>query len=399
MKITMVGNFGLWHKGTMGVRALPMAKALASRGHDVCLIIPPWDDPKESGIETDMERVRIANVKLPPGVPLIWHALLTINLLRRTLREPADVVHIFKPKAYAGFVGLALWMMKRLRLYKARLVVDTDDWEGDGGWNDLESFPRVVKWFISWHERTALRCSDAVTVASRALELIVWSLGVKRRHVFYVPNGMWLSGGKDPVAVPGCPGVAPSGIAGYPVILLYTRFFEYRPEKIVDILSALKNRGLRLKLLIVGKGLYGEEDVLREKLREAGLASDVVFAGWQRAEEVPGWLSLGDIAIYPMDDNLLNRAKCPMKLVDLMANGIPVVAESVGQVSEYVEHGSSGILVEPGDIDGFATAVAELLDDERTRRLLGEAAKRRIAEVFDWRRLVDEVEASYRVSS
>lgn len=395
MKITMVGNFGLWNKGTMGVRALPMARALVWRGHQVCLVLPPWDAPAESGLEYEIDGVRIANVELPPRIPLIWHVLLTVALARRALREPCDVIHIFKPKAYAGFVGLLVWLLKKLRLSRVRLVVDADDWEGTGGWNDLERFPGVVKWFIAWHERAGLRCCDAVTTASRALELLAWSVGVPKPAAHYVPNGAFV----DDVVEIASRRISPPSIdielAGRPVILLYTRFFEFRLEKVVGLFRAILDQEPAARLLVVGKGLRGEENDLSDMLMRAGLSGKVVFVGWIDRNDVPDWLRLGDVAIYPMDDSLLNRAKCPMKLVDLMVNCVPVVAEAVGQVAEYVESGVSGVLVEPDDISAFADAVVGLLGDSEARVRLGANARERIAAKFEWRRLIDRVEAAY----
>jgi hypothetical protein len=92
------------------------------------MIVPPWDDPTQSGIEQQIDGVRVVNVKLPPRVPFLWHGLLTVALLLRTLREPADVVHVFKPKAYAGLVQMAYVLLRRLRLLDVRVVLDTDDW-------------------------------------------------------------------------------------------------------------------------------------------------------------------------------------------------------------------------------------------------------------------------------
>ena len=48
MNVVMVGPFGLWPRTTMGARALPMAKALAARGHAVTILLPPWQNPEEA---------------------------------------------------------------------------------------------------------------------------------------------------------------------------------------------------------------------------------------------------------------------------------------------------------------------------------------------------------------
>jgi hypothetical protein len=138
MKIVFIGPFGLQPKTTMRVRALPLAKALAARGHTVTLLIPPWDDPDRSGQRWVEEGVAVVNVSLPgPGVarwPGLFHLLLARSLVAQTLALQPDVVHLFKPKAYAGLAHLMLWGLRRLKGLRVRLVVDTDDWEQ--AWND-----------------------------------------------------------------------------------------------------------------------------------------------------------------------------------------------------------------------------------------------------------------------
>ena len=279
MRISMVGNFGLWHKGTMGSRAMPMAKALAARGHNVCILVPPWDDAVQSGVEQEVDGVRVVNVKLPPHIPVLWHCLLAVSLLLRTLREPADVIHIFKPKAYAGVVQMAAVLLRRLRLLDVRIALDTDDWEGEGGWNELESFPRVVKWLIAWHERWCLTHADSVTVASRALESAVLSLGVPEARVHYVPNGVWSLDSRghsaSPVATANpadsevgrrsqdnwrVTGLAECSklLDSRPTVLLYTRFFEFKPERVIDVFRRVRDEVPNAMLLVVGEGLNGE---------------------------------------------------------------------------------------------------------------------------------------------
>ncbi len=398
MKVVMVGNFGLWHKGTMGVRALPMAKALVERGHRVTLVVPPWDSPDDSGQEYVLDGVAIANVKLPPRLPLLFHAPMTLRLFRRALAEKADVVHIFKPKAYSGLVAMVLWLLKRFGLSKSRLVLDADDWEGWGGWNELESFPWIVKWFIAWHERWGLRHNDTVTVASRELESIVHGLGVPAHRIHYVPNGCWqpsvTSGSRPPAPVP-CPPSPPPHPPSPPTVLLYTRFFEYPLSRVVEVFSRVKDAVPEAKLLVVGEGLHGEENELQQLLRVAELERDATFAGWVRPEELPAYFALAGVAIYPMDDTLLNRAKCPMKLVDLMVGGLPVVAERVGQTAEYIRDGESGVLVPPNRPAEFAEAVVGLLNDPARGEALGARARQRVLQTFDWRNLVESVESAY----
>ena len=387
MRIVMIGPFGLRPKTTMSVRALPLAKALVARGHQVTLLLPPWSWPEHSGQKWTEDGVAIENVVLPPGIPFVWHLLIAGRLVRRALTLRPHVVHCFKPKAYAGLAGWMLWWLQRLGLARARLVIDSDDWEGFGGWNDLESYSGAQKRFFAWQERWGLRHNDALTVASWALQSIAWSLGVPPEQVWYVPNGV----GELQITSHGSRSRQRDG----KTVLLYTRFFEFELERVVEVFRQVHETKPEVRFLIVGQGLFGEERRFLELCQSAGLAERVEHAGWVETESLPGYFARADLAVYPFDDTLINRTKCAVKLLDLMAAGVPIVAEAVGQNAMTVEHGVSGLLVPPGDGVAFAEAVVRLLDDPGLGQRLSLGAQRRLREYFVWERLAAEVEHAY----
>jgi glycosyltransferase involved in cell wall biosynthesis len=381
-------------KRTVAVRALPLAKALAARGHDVLVLLPPWDHPADAGRDWTEEGVHVCNVRLPPRLPLLGHVVLTWRLVRAALQFHPDVIHTFKPKAYAGLTSWAVWQLKRLGWVKARLVVDADDWESTGGWNELNPYPWAQKRFFAWQEHWGLTHSNVLTVASRALETLAWSLGVPPGHVRYLPNGCWGELARPPAgAVEELRHKHALGDA--PVALLYTRFFEFRVERALTIMQGVLAQMPEARWLVVGKGFFGEEQRLLALAREQGLAAGIVYAGWVPAEQVPAYLALGRVAIYLLDDTLINRTKCAVKLIDLLAAGVPVVADRVGQNSEYIRDGECGLLVSPGDEQTFVAATLRLLRDPQQARRLGDAARRRIQEHFAWKRLAVQAEQAY----
>ena len=383
----------------MSARALPMAKSLAARGHAVTLLLPPWQNPEEGGRRWEEDNVAVENILLPPGIPGLFHLLTALRLARRAMALHPDVIHLFKPKAYSG---LAHWLLARLpRARRPRLVVDSDDWEGPGGWNEIGGYTPAQRCFFAWQEHWGLTHADAVTVASRALEGLVWAMGIPPERVFYVPNGTEQeargkkqgTGGKRQ----GTGGKKQGARTLHPAscILLYTRFFEFPVSRVVEVLKRVQKRVPEARLLVVGKGFSGEEEELLELARKAGLTDAVEYVGFVEPETLPAYFAQADVAIYPFDDTLVNRTKCPVKLLELLAAGVPVVAEAVGQNREYICHTETGWLVPSGDVDSFAEAVTRLLEDAQLRERLGQAAARDVRERFAWERLAETIERVY----
>ena len=390
MRIAMIGPFGLHPKQTMRSRALGLARPLVARGHAVRLLMPPWETPDEADRTWAEDGVELRYVPLRGGVGGIARALV-----RETLAWRPDVVHAFKPKAYSGLAAEWLWRFHRNRL---RLVVDSDDWEGAGGWNDLAPYSPLQKRFFARQERYGLTHTHAVTVASRTLESLVWSLGVPRGRVTYVPNGPGIPL-REVTAGERAAARARLGLAGRPTVLVYSRLFEFDTARLAAVLAGVRAAVPDVAVLLVGAGLYDADSArFREQLAAAGLLAAVVDVGWVALAELPATLAAADVGLYLMDDTLLNRAKCPVKLADMLAAGLPVVAEGVGQVVEYVREGRTGVVCESGAVAELVEATVGWLREagEQGRR---EAARASVAERFGWGQLAGTVENIYATLS
>jgi glycosyltransferase involved in cell wall biosynthesis len=135
---------------------------------------------------------------------------------------------------------------------------------------------------------------------------------------------------------------------------------------------------------------------VRHQAYRLGLAERVLLVpGWIEHDRAPRYLAAADAVVAPYRDTLINRAKCPAKVVQAMALGRPVVTSRVGQNVEYVEDSRSGLLVEPGDAAGLARALRRLLSDPPLAAELGRNARQRIWQRFDWQQQVDVVEKAY----
>lgn len=371
----------------MRSRALGLARPLVQQGHTVRLFMPPWQTPTEANKTWVEDGVEIRYTPLRGGLVGI-----TSRLIQEVRAFRPDVVHSFKPKAYAGLVACWHWYLARGRV---RLFTDSDDWEGWGGWNDMAHYSWGQKRFFAWQERWGLSHHHGLTVASRALETLAWSLGVPRHKVLYLPNGSGISADTRGATAQR----EQLGLTGRPTILLYSRLFEFDPAYLVDILCRVQAQIADVAVLGVGAGLYDEDAAaFRQQLQVHGLASHFVDAGWVEETQLPALLACADVGLYLMADTLLNRTKCPVKLADMLQVGLPVVGEAVGQVTEYVQAGMNGLLCSSGDAEGVAAALVALLQDETKRQRFAAAGQSHLATHFSWPVLADKLLTFYQQS-
>lgn len=387
----MLAPFGIRPKGTLSARMLPLAAALVERGHTVHIVAPSYLNPQDAATLRQIDGVTIEHARLPrlpDPAAVIEQAVV---LLRMVMRTRPDLVHLFKPKGYSGLAALGLDLLQP----RVPLIVDTDDWEGRGGWNDLASYSRLQQAVFAWQERDLPRRATVVTVASRALEARMRGFGVSADRVCYLPLGV-------SVAPPLLPGRAIArqrlGLNAGPIVLLYTRFWEYDLRDVLAVLLGLAARCPAARLLVIGAGERGEEHTLARLAERAGVARQLVQRGWSDRETITAAFAAADVAIMPYADTTMNRAKGMAKLLELLHAGVPVVASRVGQASEYIQHGCTGLLVAPDDGGALARATLDLLADPERARAYGQAAQRDVISRFNWPYLAATLEQRYRVA-
>jgi glycosyltransferase involved in cell wall biosynthesis len=186
------------------------------------------------------------------------------------------------------------------------------------------------------------------------------------------------------------------GLGTGPIVLLYTRFDVFPLEWPLVIMRKVLVDHPTARLLVIGRGFEGEESAFKAEADRAGIGTNLTMAGYVAPDLLPAYLSLADVCIYPMRDTLLNRAKSPVKLLEPMLLGLPIVAHSVGEVRQFV--GDTGMPVSPGDLSGMAEATSRLLSDEANRTHMGIQAQQRVWAHFNWERLSARAEEAYEVA-
>ena len=85
-----------------------------------------------------------------------------------------------------------------------------------------------------------------------------------------------------------------------------------------------------------------------------------------------------------------------MPIIEAMACGVPVVATRGGGITEIIEDGKTGLLVERGNEDMLAKAIQRLLEDEALCRSLGNAGRQKVIKSFSWDKISNDLLAKYR---
>lgn len=167
----------------------------------------------------------------------------------------------------------------------------------------------------------------------------------------------------------------------------------------VEAVAHLRESGVSARLVLVGATTFVDPATrfdnrsylaaLQARIAELGLDRQVSLLGAR--DDVPGLMAAFDIVLVPSWEEPMGRT-----VLEAMAMERPVLATSVGGPAEIVEHGETGLLLEPRQPRLWAEAIAELAGDPDRRLRMGKRARRLVLERFAVENHARLVEDLYR---
>ncbi|MDP8955756.1 MAG: glycosyltransferase family 4 protein [Actinomycetota bacterium] len=157
-------------------------------------------------------------------------------------------------------------------------------------------------------------------------------------------------------------------------------------EDLPRLVADLRRRGWDVDLLLIGAGAGA--DAVASRARDLGVGDHVEVTGALSPEAAIRRLHEGTVAVAPYPPQGLYYF-CPLKVIECMAAGLPVVTTAQGDLPEVV--GDAGLLVPPGDQRALLQAVELLLRNEPLRRGLGARGRERALSSFTWDHAADHV--------
>jgi glycosyltransferase involved in cell wall biosynthesis len=238
----------------------------------------------------------------------------------------------------------------------------------------------VLKGAATTAESDSFEGADSIIAVSDEVAAYIASRGVRAGNILVIPNGV------DTARFhPGAGGEAVReklGLGADPVIGFIGSFKPWHGVGfLIDAFAAMAARHPRVRLLCIGEG--PELEAARRDAVRLGLEDRIVFTGRVPHADIPAHLAAMDVSVAPyLPDRDFYFS--PLKVVEALAAGTPVVATRIGQLERLVEHGLTGFLFEPGDQADFIAKTLDLVGDAPRRRAMSEAARARALSDFSW---------------
>jgi len=165
----------------------------------------------------------------------------------------------------------------------------------------------------------------------------------------------------------------------------YTKGLDLLFEAYAKIGSASED----VRLVVAGRGTPKRLSELENLARKQGISDHITFTGPVDTEKKTALFRGSLFNVAPSR----YEGWC-IAAIEASAAGKAVVGTRIPGLRDAVKHGETGLLAEPGDVDGIADAMRTLIADPDLRRKLGRRG-REWAEHFTWDRITDAQEQVY----
>jgi len=341
--------------------------------------------------ETSPKGVNVFYNEVPSCFNKLWMAFMpmaylltlivclfgSVRLLRRIKPELVVVAH---PSYLCGLAGIVA-----AKLLKLRVVLDYPDL-----WTPMAT--EMLSWsstgikstILDKLEGTIVKLADHIVAVTHTIRMKALQLGVNEAKITVIPNGISLENIIDWNAPNGMPTL-------HKTIDEHVILYSGRLERWTDIESLIKAAPLVLsefpnsRFVIVGDGT--QVGVLKTLISNMQLQDKVILTGFIERDKVWNMIRSVDVCITSFSEGDTSDAALPIKLLEYMALGKPIVATKGEGITDFLKDNENALIIDPNHPESMASAILMLLRNRSLARSLGLNAHKIVKDTLDWKSL------------
>lgn len=256
------------------------------------------------------------------------------------LKEKPCIVQsfLFAGNIFAKFLRIFLWVPL---ICSQR---STDDWKKPVHWQ-IEKFSDFL-------------CSLIISNSKAGKKAVVENADIKPGKIVVIPNGIAIETIREKLKTIKESLMHEGILVGAVGNLREAKGFDI----LINAASIVYRKKKDIKFVILGKGLL--EEHLRKQIEKLGLTEIVSLYGF--IDNVYNYMVNFDIVVIPS-----RWEGFPVVALEAMACGKPVIATKTGDLPEIIEHGVSGLIVEPEKPEELANAILLIASNDTMRKEMG----------------------------
>ena len=371
-----------------GIQTMETCHALASRGHEVRLVVRPdtHSPPRDPFEYYGLSRLpRLIVERAPASGPQFARRLAYLSFAggRAIGADRTDVI-------FTRDLGTAGVLAKLPRTVRAPVVYESHGYAPTvaAALPDMLSTaaaPRNARLErLAKREAAVWRAADGYVTITASLASVLEEKFGPRSRVAVVPDGVRLHAGRE---------WEPPAANELPVVTYAGHLY---PWKGVDLLlDALARIPQAVGVVVGGHDAEPDRARLEAHAAQLGLGTRVTFTGHVPPAHVSDFLRRAAILVLPNPPSAISaHFTSPLKLFEYMAAGRAIVASDLPAIREVLQHGINAVLVPAGDSAALSAAIGRLLKDRELASCLGRRAFADVAE-YSWERRAQKLVALF----
>jgi glycosyltransferase involved in cell wall biosynthesis len=342
-----------------------VAKSLAAAGHEVTTIVP------SAAAVADRDGVRFLTT--PVVRSLAARTLAVLRLVRRggSVRCAAHLA--VEPESWVAALVLKMVTGRKV-VFDVHEPIPSEF---------AKFFPAAIRPLVSWATVRAMRLfaryTDHIILTRESLDAEFKGLKVPRTVVLNTNH-----------LQPKCemiPEDLRTRFSGRPTLIHQGLFGDVRGSyKLLEAMKTVAREIPRIKCILLGEYVYGDERTYREAIRASGLEHVFEWLGVVPFEDVPAHIAVSRIGLLLLQPEVPGHALAmPHKIFDYMREGIPVIAPDFAvEVCRIVSEADCGILVDVTSRAAIAAAILHLLRNPAEAERLGTNGRRIVESKYNW---------------
>jgi PEP-CTERM/exosortase A-associated glycosyltransferase len=324
---------------------------------------------------------RLAKAALHKRWPFLREYEVVRTLRRRLLEithnnDDIRIIYAHSP----ALCGLAALQASRRRglpfVYEIRAF-----WEDAANQNGASSSLLSRSRLTNRLETYVAQNANAVSAIAKPMLDDLASRGIAANKLFHVPNGVdtrrFEPISRDEMLA------QELQLVDRPVFGFFGSLYRYEGISwMIRAAAQLRSRGHKFSILIIGRG--EDQPAIENAIRECNATDYIRTLEHVPHEQIARYYSVVDITVYPRRSLRLTELVTPLKPLEAMALGKPVLASSVGGIRELVEDERTGLLFEPENISDFCRQAERMISSSALRESLSERGRNFVVRERDW---------------
>lgn len=357
-----------------------LAVELAKKGHEITMISTKlYSEEAEKHSLLIVKYPELKQVNFVEISKLTWRNLQQIGADR--LLEQCDVIHVCTPT-----LNLIHYLTKKFPDRVVRQIVSDyitlkDIYiTGIGIFAHFVShYPRKLIQVIHkfFYKAIGEKCT-AILCSTNYMRERLLKLGLAPQKLQYVPFGVH---------------VARAFVKGQMDMtdrLVYMYFGWLSPMRgipnLVKAFAIVKSAEPKAELIIANPGGHLEEDAMIQLINRSVVARSITVIPWQK--DIDPFIQSAIAVVLPFQGTM-GYSQPPLTVTEAMSLGKAVISTKKGSINELIVDGKTGLLVEPGDVEGLARAMLRLSDKTFAEKI-GENAYEEIKKKHNWDTVIDK---------